>query len=56
LCSRIDGRRIIWVEHDVGKTFNNRIEWVNFDGVLNRTAMRPHYTVVLSRWTVANVI
>jgi len=37
------------------KMFNNGIEWVNFDGVLNRTAMRPHYILVLSRWTVANV-
>ena len=56
MCLRIDGRIIIQVVHDVGKTFDNRIEWVNFDGVLNRTAMRPHYIVVLSRWTVANVI
>jgi hypothetical protein len=38
LCLRIDGRRIIQVVHDVGKTFDNRIEWVNFDGVSNRTA------------------
>jgi hypothetical protein len=49
LCSRIDGRRVIRVVHDVGKTFDNGIEWVNFDGVWNGIVMRPHYIVVLSR-------